>query len=298
MAGCYGATFDNGFNNVLSTWIGQITNTQTGSAPTASFSGNPTQLVPGGQVIFSDQSSQQPANWSWSFPGGDPFTSTQQNPIVTYNTPGTYDVLLTVTNGFGTDTEIKSGYITVTEESSLPIADFTSDVQSVHSGGFVQYEDLSLNEPTAWHWFFEGGIPDESFEQHPLIIYPQAGCFNVGLIVSNAAGENSLIRSCYIDVATATNEIPGPFTSFVTYPNPVTSGTLNVAFEIDKATELNFTFVDESGSVVKHLLHRLIKAGLNTISFQTDQLPSGAYFLVIHGAENQILRSEKIIVAH
>jgi PKD repeat protein len=38
------------------------------------------------------------ASWSWSFPGGNPSSSTQRNPDVVYNTPGTYTVTLTVTD--------------------------------------------------------------------------------------------------------------------------------------------------------------------------------------------------------
>ncbi len=66
-------------------------------------------------VQFTDQSGGFPAvsSWSWSFPGGVPATSTAQNPQVTYNANGMYDVTLVVTNSAGSDTEIKTTYITV-----------------------------------------------------------------------------------------------------------------------------------------------------------------------------------------
>jgi photosystem II stability/assembly factor-like uncharacterized protein len=38
------------------------------------------------------------ASWAWSFPGGNPSSSTQRNPDVVYSTPGTYVVTLTVTD--------------------------------------------------------------------------------------------------------------------------------------------------------------------------------------------------------
>ena len=44
-------------------------------------------------------------SWSWSFPGGSPATSTNQNPTVTYAAPGWYDVTLTVSNAIGSDTK-------------------------------------------------------------------------------------------------------------------------------------------------------------------------------------------------
>jgi len=39
--------------------------------------------------------------------------STDQNPLYTYTTAGTYSVNLTVTNSGGSDSELKTGYITV-----------------------------------------------------------------------------------------------------------------------------------------------------------------------------------------
>ena len=69
----------------------------------------------GQTVTFTDQSTNSPTSWSWSFPGGTPSTSTEKNPIVTYPTIGTYDVSLTVSNTAGSDTITKSNYINVTE---------------------------------------------------------------------------------------------------------------------------------------------------------------------------------------
>lgn len=51
-------------------------------------------------------------SWLWNF--GDGNTSTQQNPSHTYTIAGTYTVSLTVGGTTGSDTETKTGYITVT----------------------------------------------------------------------------------------------------------------------------------------------------------------------------------------
>lgn len=82
-------------------------------APTAQFTASPTSVNVGGTVQFTDQSTNSPTAWSWTFTGGTPASSTSQNPTVTYNTAGTYAVALTVTNAAGSDSETKSGYITV-----------------------------------------------------------------------------------------------------------------------------------------------------------------------------------------
>jgi len=89
------------------------------AAPTADFMADNTTAEVGSTVSFTDLSTNMPTSWSWTFNGGTPSTSTVQNPRVTYNTPGTYAVSLTVTNAQGTDTETKAGYITVTPQSEV-----------------------------------------------------------------------------------------------------------------------------------------------------------------------------------
>ena len=45
------------------------------------------------------------ASWNWTFPGGNPSSSTLENPIVKYSNPGKYDVTLKVTDSFGSSTQ-------------------------------------------------------------------------------------------------------------------------------------------------------------------------------------------------
>jgi len=65
------------------------------------------------EVQFIDLSTNDPTSWNWTFTGGSPSSSTSRNPVVIYNTPGTYSVTLTATNITGFDTNIKDAYITV-----------------------------------------------------------------------------------------------------------------------------------------------------------------------------------------
>lgn len=84
--------------------------------PVADFSGTPTSIQKGQSVQFTDLSQNSPTSWSWDF--GDGKTSILQNPSNTYTVAGTYTVSLTATNSAGSDTEIKTGYITVKEPLS------------------------------------------------------------------------------------------------------------------------------------------------------------------------------------
>jgi PKD repeat protein len=87
----------------------------TPGAPVAQFTANTTTVSIGGSVTFTDQSTNTPTSWSWSFTGGTPLSSSAQNPVITYNTAGTYTVSLTAANAYGSDTETKAAYITVTD---------------------------------------------------------------------------------------------------------------------------------------------------------------------------------------
>ena len=85
--------------------------------PVADFVANVTTVTAGGSVNFTNTSLYCYAGttYSWSFSGGTPATSTAQTPpAITYNTPGTYNVSLTVTNSNGNDNQTITGYITVT----------------------------------------------------------------------------------------------------------------------------------------------------------------------------------------
>ena len=81
----------------------------------AQFSADPTTLCPGGQVTFTDETYGEPISWAWSFPGGTPSSSTLQNPVISYNSPGDFNVTLMASNGTESDTETKTGYISVNE---------------------------------------------------------------------------------------------------------------------------------------------------------------------------------------
>ncbi len=89
------------------------------AAPIADFEASTTSVAVGGTVDFTDLSTNVPNVWSWTFEGGTPGSSTDQNPSITYNTAGTYQVSLEASNSYGADTETKFAYITVVEPDIL-----------------------------------------------------------------------------------------------------------------------------------------------------------------------------------
>jgi len=107
----------------------------------AEFTSNKTSVCLGDSIAFADDSYNAVTGWAWTFEGGSPASSTEQNPVVTYNTPGVYTVTLAATDGTNNDSEIKTGYVRVLPTSgSLPFFE-----------GFESY--TSLSNLTNWEVF-------------------------------------------------------------------------------------------------------------------------------------------------
>jgi PKD repeat protein len=85
--------------------------------PVANFTATPLTGIRPLYVAFTDTSSGPPTSWLWDF--GDASTSTLQNPTHNYTVAGNYTVTLTATNSIGSDSEVKSNYITATVETFI-----------------------------------------------------------------------------------------------------------------------------------------------------------------------------------
>ncbi len=171
----------------------------TPQTPVANFTANLTTVIEGQNVQFTDLSTYLPTSWSWTFTGGTPSTSTAQNPTVTYNTAGTYQVTLVATNNEGSDTEIKTGYITV-NAPQVPVADFTASSTTITFGESVTFTDNSTNTPTSWAWTINGGTPSTSTAQNPTITFNTPGTYTVALAATNGAGTDIETKVDYITV--------------------------------------------------------------------------------------------------
>lgn len=168
-------------------------------APIAAFTVSDTSIIKGDMVTFTDLSEEYPSSWEWAFEGGTPATSTEKNPIVTYNSVGIFDVSLTVTNSFGSDVKVKTDFMMVSP-TIKPIAGFTADKTKEYTGTAINFTDTSDFKPTSWEWVFEGGIPATSTNQNESVTYDVAGVYDVSLKVSNEGGVDSVLKTEYITI--------------------------------------------------------------------------------------------------
>lgn len=74
----------------------------TNSPPVTNFSASSTTVCVGQSITFTDNTTNGPADWNWTLTGALPNTSTHQNVIATYYSPGTYTINLSTSNTFGT----------------------------------------------------------------------------------------------------------------------------------------------------------------------------------------------------
>ncbi len=226
--------------------------------PEANFTASPTTITEGQSVQFTDQSKNNPTSWSWSF--GDDSTGTLQSPSHIYATAGTYTVILTVTNSAGSDTETKTGYITVSVGVVKPVAAFTASPTTIATGQNVQFTDQSKNNPTSWSWNF--GDEGTSTSQNPSHTYTTPGTYTVSLTSTNSAGSDAETKTNFIVV------VAPPEANFTASPTSITAGQ-SVQFtdqSKNNPTSWSWNFGDGGTSTSQNPSHTYTTLGTYTVS--------------------------------
>lgn len=173
-----------------------ITFTANPELPVANFSGTPTTGTAPLEVSFTDSTTGDIDSRSWTF--GDGGSSTAQNPTYIYDDHGAYTVSLTVTGPGGSDTETKSGYITVIEAPEPPVANFSGTPTTGMSPLLVSFTDSSAGDIDTWSWDF--GDSGTSTAQNPTYTYDDAGTYTVSLTVTSPSGSDTETKNNYITV--------------------------------------------------------------------------------------------------
>jgi PKD repeat protein len=168
------------------------------------FVADQTTIPSGCAVQFTDLTTGVPTSWIWTFDGGTPATSNEQNPSVIYANNGVFSVSLEVTNDNGSQTITKEDYINV-EAGLNPEIHFTADQQYFCPGEamLVHFQDESLYCPSAWNWSFS---PDtyqfidgtDATSQNPVVEFTTEGNYSITLVVTNSNGSSDETVADYI----------------------------------------------------------------------------------------------------
>jgi PKD repeat protein len=131
----------------------------TNTPPVANFTADiasPIIIPVNGTVNFDDLSTNVPTGWTWTISGTAGInwnyvggtSATSQNPSVTFLVAGTYNVTLTASNAYGSDAEVKTGYVQVVPPSAGTACDtlrnynpVTEGASSYYLGGAAPYSD-------------------------------------------------------------------------------------------------------------------------------------------------------------
>jgi len=176
--------------------------------PVADFEADNTIIPIENSINFNDRSYGPPQDYLWTFEGGQPESSTDENPTVLYNIEGVYDVALMVTNELGSNTKIKEDYITVST-TLLPASEFSASDSVLCEPGIIDFYDQTINFPISWEWSFSPNNitfvnSTNKYSQNPSVLFDnisgftQPGAYNVTLVTTNNNGEHSITKSEYI----------------------------------------------------------------------------------------------------
>mgnify|MGYP001765809233 CR=1 FL=1 len=229
-------------------------------APVAAFTSDKQTGTAPLTVQFTDESTGSPTSWAWDFDNDGTVDDTTQNPSHIYDTASSYTVKLTVTNGAGSDDEVKTGYITVSPPAVAPVAAFTSDVQTGTAPLTVQFTDASIGTaPLTYAWDFDNDGTVDDTTQSPSHVYDTAGTYTVKLTVTNAVGSDDEVKTDYISVQSSGGSItvilPDDADNVLIENNPLASGDISNTF---------YAFSRDGGRNRRGLIH-----------FDISSIPSG-----------------------
>jgi PKD repeat protein len=166
-----------------------------GNVLSADFTSDITELCYGNEVHFYDNSTGIITSWEWEFAGGTPATSSAENPVVTYNTPGIWGVTLTVGDGTTTNTASMMDYIYVHDNPEVPDPPSGLDEMCQDSPNST-YVVNNGSGPFGWIWEI---VPEEAGTMIPAGVSVEidwnpdyAGMVEISVACENMCGTSDM----------------------------------------------------------------------------------------------------------
>ncbi|MEN8226051.1 MAG: T9SS type A sorting domain-containing protein [Bacteroidota bacterium] len=196
----------------------------------ASYSCSDTMPCVTTSVDFYDNSYGAINSWNWSFEGGTPSTSTAQNPTVTYNSTGIFDVQLIVDDGSVTDTLLMEDYIEVITAPAQPNTP-TGPTDLCGGGTSYEFTTSSVVNATSYVWTID-----------PANAGTISGTDTIGLLDVDPAYNGNIDVTVRADnqcgsgtwsAAFPTNVYPLPFAFWISDGGGYCEGTAGVEVSLD-----------------------------------------------------------------
>jgi PKD repeat protein len=248
----------------------------------AAFAGDVEQGCEELTVNFTDASLGEITEWSWEFEGGDPATSTEQNPTVFYAIPGSYDVSLSVSDGNNSNTTTYENYINV---FNLPEVDFAGiDDQCINHPAF------ELTQGTPEGGVYSGpGVDNGWFD--PAVAGVGTHTLTYDYTDENGC-ENVATTEVYVDACTGI-ETPGAKQNIRVFPNPVT-GNSSIEVFVSDGQNAKVEIFNSLGMLVK-AFDLSNASGLQNIQVLGNEFENGVYFISFYDGSDVITTKMTIV---
>ena len=155
-----------------------------GTVCEARFNADRRSVCAGGSIAFDDQSYNGVVARAWSFPGGQPDASTDEQPVVTYPAPGVYPVSLVVSDAQG-------GSLAATENSYIRVLPSPGQPLPVLEG----FESAAALPNTSWDVVDPSA--DGSFEVSTSVAYSGSRSARLPNTIFSAGRTDELISATY-----------------------------------------------------------------------------------------------------
>jgi hypothetical protein len=163
---------------------------------------------------------------------------------------------------------------------------FNASATLVQEGGSVQFYNTSTGypEPDYFEWTFEGGTPESSNLENPVVVYNAQGTYDVTLYVSNGVMNQTLIKEDYITVLPETGINQVLSLENMILPNP-TTGKLSVI--IPEEENHDVTVISLLGKTV---YNGHAEAGTIRVDIDLSNQAEGIYFVLVKSESKNTIR--------
>ncbi len=256
----------------------------------ATFIADHDKICPGEQVNFSGDSPDDAVNWYWEFPGGEPLSSSEQHPTVTYHDPGTYDVTLTVMNDSDTASITKTGLINVLNLPSqpmMPMGDTVICKNDLPDTTYYETSNVTYSNDVIWEL-----LPEEAgtvYQDDTLltgIIWNEdwEGIATLTAKGVNDCEEGPISEALEISVKDCTVNISElNASSFGIYPNP-NNGKFAYYFTDTNNRITSIEIYNTLGTVI---YKNNAQQGLDTGNIELIDKTPGVYYMVFNSQEGR-----------
>ncbi len=263
------------------------------TTPASDFSASSVRVCKGQSIQFSDESTGFYTSVLWSFPGGNPTSSTDENPSVSYSNPGTYNVSLRVTNMLETKITTKTAYI---EVDSSTVIDVTPVTATINQG-----DTITLNvtggtmNPNQYYWYQSPNNNKLSSSKGVSVqAYPDVTTTFTVEHTNLDCGDTASASSEITVIPTGINEGNFEGGQIKIYPNPV-SDVMKVRFDGVEKGEKQIRILDAGGKLM-HAETVIVNDDVINFNHDISSYSNGYYLIQVIGSRDALVF--KLLVDH